>query len=79
MYLIFTKYLKRNIDLGYLVIYLLKQIQVIILESLVFNNYKYSMKYLIASKSSRALFGIRIFALSNWLISKKVINYPAGG
>ena len=37
------------------------------------------MKYLITSKRSRALFGIRIFAISIRLISKKVINYPAGG
>ena len=37
------------------------------------------MKYLITSKRSRALFGIRIVAISIGLISKKVINYPAGG
>ena len=37
------------------------------------------MKYLISSKRSRALFGIGIVALSIGLISKKVINYPAGG
>ncbi len=36
------------------------------------------MKYLISSKRSRALFGIGIFAISIGLISKKVINYPAG-
>jgi len=37
------------------------------------------MKYLILSKRSRALFGIGIVAMSIELISKKVINYPAGG
>ena len=37
------------------------------------------MKYLISSKRSRALFGIGIVAVSIGLISKKVINYPAGG
>ena len=37
------------------------------------------MRYLISSKRSRALFGIGIVAISIGLISKKVINYPAGG
>tara|TARA_B100001989_G_scaffold233325_1_gene193150 strand:- start:240 stop:389 length:150 start_codon:yes stop_codon:yes gene_type:complete len=37
------------------------------------------MKYLISSKRSIALFGIGILAISIGLISKKVINYPAGG
>ena len=37
------------------------------------------MKYLIASKRSKALFGIGIVAISIGLISKKVISYPAGG
>ena len=37
------------------------------------------MKYLIRSKRSRALLGIGIVAMSIGLISKKVINYPAGG
>ena len=37
------------------------------------------MKYLTSSKRSRALFGIGIVAISIGLISKKVINYPAGG
>ena len=36
------------------------------------------MKYLITSKRSRALFGIGIVAISIGLISKKVIDYPAG-
>ena len=36
------------------------------------------MKYLISSKRSRALFGIGIVAITIGLISKKVINYPAG-
>ena len=36
------------------------------------------MKYLISSKRSRAVFGIGIVAISIGLISKKVINYPAG-
>ena len=36
------------------------------------------MKYLISSKRSRAVFGIGIVAVSIGLISKKVINYPAG-
>ena len=37
------------------------------------------MKYLISNKRSRALFGIGIVAISIGLISKKVINFPAGG
>ena len=37
------------------------------------------MKYLISSKRSRALFVIGTIAISIGLISKKVINYPAGG
>ncbi len=37
------------------------------------------MKHFISSKRSRALFGIGIIAISIGLISKKVINYPAGG
>ena len=36
------------------------------------------MKYLVSSKRSRALFGIGMVAISIGLISKKVINYPAG-
>ena len=47
--------------------------------TLLFNNYKFSMKHLISSKRSKALFGIGIVAISIGLISKKVINYPAGG
>ena len=37
------------------------------------------MKYLFSSKRSRALVGIGVVAISIGLISKKVINYPAGG
>ena len=37
------------------------------------------MKYLTSSKRSRALFGIGLVAISIGLISKKVINFPAGG
>ncbi len=37
------------------------------------------MRYLISSKRSRALIGIGIVAIIIGLISKKVINYPAGG
>ena len=37
------------------------------------------MKYLISSQRSRALVGIGILAISIGLISKKLINYPAGG
>ena len=37
------------------------------------------MKNPISSKRSRAVFGIGIVAISIGLISKKVINYPAGG
>ena len=37
------------------------------------------MIYLIASKRSKALAGIGIVAISIGLISKKLINYPAGG
>ena len=37
------------------------------------------MKYLISIKRSKAVFGIGIDAISIGLISKKVLNYPAGG
>jgi len=37
------------------------------------------MKYLIASKRFRALFGIGIVAISIGLISKKIISFPPGG
>ena len=37
------------------------------------------MKYLNSSKRSIALFGIGIVAISIGLISKKIINYTAGG
>ena len=37
------------------------------------------MKYLISSKRSGALVGIGIVSISIGLISKKIINYPAGG
>ena len=37
------------------------------------------MKYPLSTKRSRALFGIGIVAISIGLISKKVMNYPAGG
>jgi len=37
------------------------------------------MKNPISSKRSIAVFGIGIVAISIGLISKKVINYPAGG
>ena len=37
------------------------------------------MKYLNLSKRSIALFGIGIIAISIGLISKKLINYSAGG
>ena len=36
------------------------------------------MKYLIANKRSKAIFGIGIVAIIIGLISKKVISYPAG-
>jgi len=37
------------------------------------------MKYLFLSKRSSALIGIGIVAISIGLISKKLINYSAGG
>ena len=37
------------------------------------------MKYLILNKRSSALVFIGIIAISIGVISKKVINYPAGG
>ena len=37
------------------------------------------MKYLISSKRSKALVSVGIVAIIIGLISKKVINYPAGG
>ena len=42
------------------------------------DNYKYTMNYLFSSKRFRAVFGIGLVAISIGLISKKVINYPAG-
>ena len=42
-------------------------------------NYKYSMKYFISRKRTRAFVGIGIVAISIGLVSKKVINFPAGG
>ena len=36
------------------------------------------MKYLISSKRSSTVIGIGIIAISIGLISKKVINFPAG-
>ena len=36
------------------------------------------MKYIISTKRARTLVGIGIVAISIGLISKKVINYPAG-
>ena len=37
------------------------------------------MKFLIASKRSKAILGIGIVAIGIGAISKKVISYPAGG
>ena len=37
------------------------------------------MKYLLASKRSRAILGIGVLAIGIGTISKKVISYPAGG
>ena len=37
------------------------------------------MKYLLASKRSKAILGIGIVAIGIGAISKKVISYPAGG
>ena len=37
------------------------------------------MKYLFSSERSMALVGIGIVAITIGLLSKKVINYPAGG
>ena len=37
------------------------------------------MKSLLASKRSKAILGIGIVAIGIGAISKKVINYPAGG
>ena len=37
------------------------------------------MVYLVSSKRSIAVLGIGIVAISIGIISKKVINYPAGG
>ena len=37
------------------------------------------MKSLLASKRSKAIFGISIVAIGIGAISKKVISYPAGG
>jgi len=37
------------------------------------------MKYLFSSKRSITLVGIGVVAISIGLISKKVINFPAGG
>ena len=37
------------------------------------------MKSILANKRSKAIFAIGIIAISIGAISKKVINYPAGG
>ena len=37
------------------------------------------MKFLLASKRSKAILGIGILAIGIGAISKKVISYPAGG
>ena len=37
------------------------------------------MKSLIASKRSKAIFGISLIAIGIGAISKKVISYPTGG
>ena len=37
------------------------------------------MKNLISSKRSRALVGIGVVSITIGIISKKVVNYPAGG
>ena len=37
------------------------------------------MKSLLASKRSRAILGIGVFAIGIGAISKKVISYPSGG
>ena len=37
------------------------------------------MKYLFASKRSRAILGIGVLAIGIGAISKKVISYPTGG
>mgnify|MGYP000129607079 CR=1 FL=1 len=37
------------------------------------------MKFLLASKRSKAILGIGVIALSIGVISKKVISYPTGG
>ena len=37
------------------------------------------MKSLLASKRSKAILGIGVLAIGIGVISKKVINYPAGG
>jgi len=42
-------------------------------------KYNVSIKYLLASKRSKAIFGIGILAISIGAISKKVISYPSGG
>ena len=70
---------KKNIDLRFLFISFLKKIHVTISQFLTLFNYKYTMKYLILSKRSKALVGIGIVAISIGLVTKKVINYPAEG
>ena len=37
------------------------------------------MKFILASKRAKAILGIGIVAVSIGAISKKIINYPAGG
>ena len=37
------------------------------------------MKFLLASKRSRTIFGISLIAIGIGVISKKVISYPTGG
>tara|TARA_S200000501_G_C20651420_1_gene667658 strand:- start:261 stop:419 length:159 start_codon:yes stop_codon:yes gene_type:complete len=37
------------------------------------------MKYLLASKRSKAILGIGVLAIGIGAISKKIISYPTGG
>ena len=43
------------------------------------NKKKITMKSLILSKRSKAIFGIGLIAIGIGAISKKVISYPTGG
>ena len=48
-------------------------------EFLIIDKFKIKIKFILASKRAKAILCIGIVAVSIGAISKKIINYPAGG